>query len=438
MNKQLFLTILLTSLYTGVMIACGCAPLSFGKLTMKEFNDYDVVVKAIVLDASGPALTEKTTEKKSEKHYHVDSYGYHSVEDAPKESSAINLKVTKTIKGKVDRNIPLTIKNAEKYGYYCSYNKVVPGKSYYFFLNKNGDAFEMLYTSRMVALTTSYDSFTHLEEMKKRSATNQLEELEQKQLDHKIKQLEASLKSEREIKAQNLSFINKIRTNTSSKWYSTDKKLEAVGNLENGVPVGTWEYYGYDGEFVEEMGAFKKGKRHGEWNRYFNKTEIVLSTYNYKNGTLDGKYSNYFNDGKIQNEAIYKNGMKEGLTKNYHRNGELSLVANYKNDKLNGKRIGYLQNGELSLKENYEAGKREGVFIRYFQSGILKDVVTYENDLPVGKYYRYFEDGSTKLDGQYNVKGIRTGEWKYYNRDGSIRTVELLDENGNLAMGERN
>lgn len=434
MIKQLSLTFVLTSLYAGVVIACGCSPLSFGKLTMKEFNDYDVVVKAIVLDVTGPALAKK---EKSDKQYHVDSYGYHSLEDAPTESSTVNLKVTQTIKGEVDRNVPLVIKKAEKYGYFCSYNKVEPGKSYYFFMNKNGDAFEMHYTSRLVALTTSYESFTYLEEIKKKSAAKDLEELEQKQLDYKIKQLEANLKSEREVKAQNLSFINTIRTNSSTKWYN-NKKLEAIGKLENGVPVGTWEYYSYDGEFVEEKGAFKKGNRHGEWNRFFNKTDIVLSSYNYKNGTLEGKYTNFFNDGKIQDESIFKNGKKEGQAKFYHRNGELRLIANYKNDKLNGKRVGYLQNGELSLKENYENGKREGVFIRYFQSGILKDVVTYENDLPVGKYYRYFEDGATKQEGQYNVKGIRTGEWKYYNRDGSVRTVELLDENGNLAMGEGN
>jgi len=430
MKKNILLTLAITMIYTGSIIACGCAPLSYGKLGMKEFNDYDIVVKAIVTDVSGPALM---TPENKDNSYHVDSYGYHQLDKKPEVQSELNLKITKTIKGEVDRNVQLIMKNAEKYGYFCSHNKVQPGKSYYFFINKNKDVLEMFYTSRMLALKSDFDSYSYLEDLKKTS-TAKMEDLEAKRHEHKITQMEAGLKIEREIKAQNLSFINTVNTTKSTKWYNDNKKLEAVGQLENGIPVGEWEYYSYDGEFVEEKGSFKKGNRQGEWKRFFNKSEIVLSVYNYKNGILEGKYTNFFNDGKIQNELTYKNGKKEGPAKYYHRNGELSMVANYKNDVLSGKRIGYLQNGELSLKENYADGKREGVFVRYFQSGILKDVVTYENDLPVGKYYRYFEDGSTKQEGQYSKKGIRTGEWTYYNRDGSVKHIEKLDENGNMAM----
>jgi|GEM_PF-2424443 len=431
MTKHLILTFAITTLYTSFTIACGCSPLAFGKLTMKEFNDYDVVIKAIVTDVSGPALLENSTGKKN---YHVDSYGYHAVAEKPEATSTVKLKITRRIKGEIDRNVELVMKNAEKYGYYCSYNKLQPGKSYYFFINKSGGQLEMYYTSRLVTLKSDFESFSYLEDLRKKSAAKKLEDLEQNQLDHKIKQLEASLKSERELKAQNLSFINTISSNNTTQWYNTDKKLEAVGKLQNGIPVGEWEYYRYDGGFVEEKGTFKKGKRHGNWNRFYNKSEVILSAYNYKSGQLEGKYSNYYEDGNIQNELTYKNGKKDGIEKFYHRNGELSLVSYYKNNKLDGKRIGYLENGDLALKENYVEGRREGVFIRYFQSGVLKDVITYENDLPVGKYYRNFEDGSTKQEGQYNAKGIRTGEWTYYDRDGSIKTVELLDEYGKLAI----
>ncbi len=434
MIKELILTIAVTFSYTSYIMACGCAPLSFGKLTMQELNDYDVIVKAIALEVSGPALQK---EHAPEKNYHIDSYGYHQVENIPDGSSEITLKVTRTIKGEVDRNLKLVMKNANKYGYYCSYNKIEPGNSYYFFMNKNKDELEMFYSSRLIALKSDYGLYASLKDLKNKASNNDLEELEQKQLEHKIRQFEENLKYEREIKAQNLSFINMVNTNSTTQWFNDDKKLEAVGKLVNGTPVGQWEYYSYDGEFIEEKGAFKKGRRHGEWNRFFNKSEVVLSTYSYKNGLLEGKYTNFYNDGKIQNEAIYKTGKKEGIMKTYHRNGELNLIANFKNDKLNGERVGYLKNGELSLKENYVDGKREGVFVRYFQSGVLKDVLTYENDLPIGKYYRYFEEGSKKQEGQYSAAGVRTGEWKYYNRDGSVRTVEMLDEKGNLALSDR-
>jgi len=436
MLKELLITLAITLSYTSYIIACGCAPLTYGKLTIKEFNDYDVVVKAIVTDVSGPALRE---ENNSNKKYHVDSYGYHQVENKPEVPSEIGLKITRTIKGTVDRNLKVVVKNAEKYGYYCSHNKVEPGKSYYFFLNKNDLGFEMLYTSRLISLKSDYNSHAYLEKLKNESSKKNLEELAQRQLDHKIIQLEGSMKMERETKAQNLSFINRVNTNTSSKWYNEDKKLEAIGKLEYGVPAGEWEYYGYEGKFVAEKGSYKKGKRHGEWFKFFNKSENLLSSHFYKNGVLEGKYINYFNDGiTIHDESNYKNGLKEGVLKSYHKSGEVRTISHYKKNKLNGKLIGYLQNGDISLKENYLDGKREGVFIRYTRSGILRDVLSYENDLPFGKYYRYFEDGSMEQEGQYNSNGVRTGEWKYYNRDGSIRTVELLDENGNLALESQN
>jgi antitoxin component YwqK of YwqJK toxin-antitoxin module len=64
----------------------------------------------------------------------------------------------------------------------------------------------------------------------------------------------------------------------------------------------------------------------------------------------------------------------------------------------------------------------DGLVATYRDDGSLLAETTYRQGVRHGPYRDYWPNGRVSLEGQY-VNGLQEGEWRFYDRDGSLREV---------------
>ncbi len=390
---------------------------------MKEFNSYDVVMKAIVLEIDGPEAVKKAAE------YDYDhSYNYGS---PPSEQTVFKLKVTKNIKGNAARNSKLVMMPSSKFDYYCSYHKLEVGKTYYFFTNKENGALTTTYTSRVIAPKAKLPAEKNLCSINKKLAGMSTKDQKYKNLEHNKPYIEKQVARQKETLKYNLAFLSNILTNSHDIWVNKSGKMEAKGQLVNGAPTGDWEYYDNNGT-IREKGTHKKNKRHGLWISYSKKGDIYMKTI-YKNGKKEGEEVTFYKGGEIQRVYQFTGGKKEGVQKFYYENGKLYTSVPYTDNEIHGISTTYSQSGQLISSKPYKNGVPNGQFVTFHESGKQSTKTTYKDGKIIGESISYHPSGIIKHKSQYNDKGKPVGEWIYYNKDGSISTKRTYDLEGNLV-----
>jgi len=419
MLKLLFL--LPALLYSFSVFACGCSPLPFNGLSMKEFNTYDAVMKAIVLEIDGPESVEKATEYD----YH-NSYKYNP---PPSKPSVLKLKVTKNIKGHTAQKARLVVMPSSKTDYYCSYNKLEVGKTYYFFTNKKNGEWTSTYTSRVIAPKSKLPAVKSLSAINKKMASLSTNDQKYKNLKNHKPFIERQVVTQQKILEHNLAFLNRILTNTNDIWLGYSEKKEAKGKLVNGLPVGYWEYYNANGTTIEK-GTHKKYKRHGLWISYSRAGEVQKKA-NYINGKKEGEEVYFHDNGEIRLVNQFIDGKKEGVQKHYYQNGKLFSSTPFSNDKFHGICTRYSSSGQLKSSSPYKNGVPNGQFITFY-NGKEASICTYKDGNLIGESFAYYPDGTLKQKSQYNNKGKLVGELISYNPDGSVKSKKIYDIDGKL------
>ena len=207
----------------------------------------------------------------------------------------------------------------------------------------------------------------------------------------------------KEIKKNPNGNLIEYNTVTGEKW--------AEGKMENGEPVGEWNYYEITGE-LKEKGKYKNGKRHGKWRTYFVTDARYYSSFeaikigraaqfklisheeikdpkslyvyemvytnleNNKNQTVQYLYKNPIEE----QVTTFKNGMANGKQKIYNDHGELVGYQTFKENTLDGKSR-YMQIKTINGIENktvfesiYKNGRVYSETVYYFENGKLQHV----------------------------------------------------------------
>ncbi len=89
-----------------------------------------------------------------------------------------------------------------------------------------------------------------------------------------------------------------------------------------------------------------------------------------------------------------------------------------KNGLKQGIWIIYYNNGEKKSEINYENGVPKGKAIFYYPNGNIRESGNWQVDHWVGDYKYYYESGQLSYDWEYNEKGKREGEQKYFHKNG--------------------
>jgi len=181
----------------------------------------------------------------------------------------------------------------------------------------------------------------------------------------------------------------------SWKIYYPTGELRAEGEYNGGVKEGSWKYYFISGE-LEQKGKFKKGKASGEWIWFFKSGETKREEY-YRKGKEDGESVEYDKNGGVINRGNYVDGYKTGEW--FLTVGDYTEEGEFIDDEKNGKWVSYY--------------KKTGN--QYFEG-------EYSLGIPIKKHIYYYANGIKKEEGKHEG-GERHGDWKFYNRDGSIKLI---------------
>lgn len=152
---------------------------------------------------------------------------------------------------------------------------------------------------------------------------------------------------------------------------------------------------------------------------------------------LTKKKSFYYDKNRVKLQSIgcyYKDNygettMKHGKWKYYDPAGLLEEERDYYKDKLNGKVVLFYANKKMRQEGYFKMGQQDSVYREWYETGELKVEGMYDLEKPVGKWKYYYRDGRLK-----SLEEVIEGEalvLEFYLPD-SAHTQTIVDGNGEL------
>lgn len=197
---------------------------------------------------------------------------------------------------------------------------------------------------------------------------------------------------------------------------------------ENKVQGEFKEYYPHGIEMT--ISRYTSGEKQGLEKEFYPSGEIAAE-YNYVNGLYDGKVKTYFPNGQIQSEGIAKEGLYEGPWKTYYSNGIIEGEFSYDQGKYDGLYKSYDIDGKLHSEFVYRSGDIKEY--KYFakDGSLIREEKKKGGELQYVGYSAYNQKIS---EGVYDIKGGKTGLWKFYSKNGVL--IEEGSYVDNKANGE--
>lgn len=190
-------------------------------------------------------------------------------------------------------------------------------------------------------------------------------------------------------------------------------------NYKEGKLHGISKLYNDEGALIEEKN-FEKGELQGIYQS-FHKIGAPYKDYEltYQKDKVEGSLKRYYASGELFDQAVYKEGKIIGEENLYYQNKEKRATYNYGADgQYQGVYTTYYNNGKIYELGNTLEGYYHGDWKIYYKNGTLKKEMTYNKGRLVGLYKEYDIDG--KLYEEFEYKNDQIIAFKYYNKDGSI------------------
>ena len=234
-----------------------------------------------------------------------------------------------------------------------------------------------------------------------------------------------------------------------------DGKIKSIGSFSNGKKQGIFREYGKQGKILSSIvyendvkvgeGIINGiGKYQGSWKMYYSTGELKAEG-EYLEGYKNGKWRYYFLTGELEQEGSYKKNMVSGAWTWYFKNGAVKREEYYRKGREEGKSIEYSEEGVIINNGNYVDGLRTGDWFLtigdheekgeyidddkngkwksfYLKTNSIYFEGEYSQGIALKKHTYYYPNGMKKSEGKH-VGGERHGDWKFYNKDGTIRLV---------------
>lgn len=173
------------------------------------------------------------------------------------------------------------------------------------------------------------------------------------------------------------------------------------------------------------IAKFSKGLLHGEYLVYSDGNLWRKIIYN--RGLLEGKRYEYYNNGLERSVTDYKKSIAQHTIR-YHSNGQVQETISFNEFGLkHGSVITYDENGRVIGESNYEHGSLNGKSMSLLH-GDLQEIKHYNHSTLEGEYLLIYKSGQIKAQGSYDSRSERTGEWKEYNENGSLKSIVHYDK----------
>lgn len=234
--------------------------------------------------------------------------------------------------------------------------------------------------------------------------------------------------------------------------YSPRGAIAKKMNYKDGILDGDYSTFFKNGTSKNYELTYLNDTANGTINYYF-KNGALYSTLELKNNMRNGLEKTFYSDSAIYSELNYKNNLLDGEQKYYFHNGKISSTGQAKEGEYEGEWKDYYIDGTLESTTPYNKGEIDGILTSYNKKGEKESEYTYKKGNFIG--YQYFDkngniilqgkkqngnfmfnsinpNGEAKTSGLYNVKGGKTGEWKYYTRNGVLKSSEKYSNEGLL------
>lgn len=125
-------------------------------------------------------------------------------------------------------------------------------------------------------------------------------------------------------------------------------------------------------------------------------------------------------------------GQRGKATKIYYDSGKIQLESKF--DKtLNCENVTeYYESGNIRSTKKYvfnnNDSQLDGDDILFYENGIIQIFYTWKNGSPSGRIYCNYSDGKLAYEKYFN-NNFKSGTWKYFNQDGSLKEEEIFVEN---------
>ncbi len=220
----------------------------------------------------------------------------------------------------------------------------------------------------------------------------------------------------------------------NSKGALVEEKVFGEGEL-NGVYKS---FYPLGEKFIEYKTTYKEGEIVADVDLFYANGDLNTHTP-YKNGSINGELKEYYRGNKIREKRTFIDGVLSGKKLTYYVNEQQSGDGEFIEGEYTGTWKTYYKNGTLKNEFTYNKGKLDGIYKEFTNEGKLFEEFDYRNGLLVGYrfynsqgklikegkkkkgefYYEgYSENGTLITEGLYDVKGGKTGLWKYYTDNG--------------------
>lgn len=192
----------------------------------------------------------------------------------------------------------------------------------------------------------------------------------------------------------------------------------------NGLRQGFWQKQQPNGRLMYE-GNFKDGKLVGEWKRFHTGGQFK-ALINYRTNS-DSAFAQLFDEwGKKVAEGIFLNEKKSGLWIYFSEDRKIA-DEHFVDGEKHGKSHKYYDTGEVWDETDWVRGKQEGNYRVFFKNGKPFFQCKMSNNQRNGLCLSYFQNGRVELEANYK-KGLRHGQWKYFDDQGIYRYSLLYNE----------
>lgn len=182
-------------------------------------------------------------------------------------------------------------------------------------------------------------------------------------------------------------------------WYNPDFNSikSSKGGCGGKLLHGNYKLYDEKGNLKADFN-FYLGLRHGDGKQWDAEGNITKTTHHTKGVCDYSKFKSEDSDNWIEwNGEILKEGSVKKVYTSYGR----LIQEETQLESFKFKITEYFYSGKIKLQLT------SGLFDKYY-----------------GEYIEYYENGNKKFYGLFDDEGFKTGEWKWYNEDGSVDVTE--------------
>jgi uncharacterized protein len=242
--------------------------------------------------------------------------------------------------------------------------------------------------------------------------------------------------------------IEKKEKNISFYHFDDDGSLSSIGNMEGDEHIKSGDFIelNKDGG-ISQRGNYVNDKIEGEWLILW-PNGAVRQKLSFHDGLLDGPCYTYFPSGAKSGFYPMKAGHKNGKVEEYTASGNLVSENVYTDNVLNGpgvfnnyeagfsRRFSYVRdtvegpqiekwmNGMPKQESNFVKGDYEGKYSTWYVNGKPETEFNYVKGVKTGRYSKYHFNGVLEEEGEYDSEGNLTGEFRSFDRDGRVTTIQ--------------